>query len=57
MLGFALGAVVGFIYGQKARAAAPGHVSTKYSSGVVTISADVGGIASQALTDFFSYGD
>lgn len=49
--GFAIGTAAGFAFGKAARQNTPSNVAAGYSSGVVTITADVKNIASQSITD------
>lgn len=54
IVGFSLGIVAGFAYGQAVRKNTPSNVKAGYDSGVVKIEADIGNIAKQSLYDMFS---
>lgn len=41
-MGFAVGALIGFVYGQAARSRVSGAIATGYKNGVATVSIDVG---------------
>lgn len=51
LVGFGVGTVAGFVYGQTMNKNAPGHVKTDYSNGVVTISADVKNLAKTSFKE------
>lgn len=53
-VGFVLGALLGFAYGQRARQAAPDAVSADFKDGVATIEVDTIKLLRGGLPDFFN---
>jgi len=51
LLGFGVGTLAGFAYGQTVRKNTGNHVETSYSNGVVSIDADVKNLAKDSFTE------
>jgi len=54
LLGFAAGALIGFVYGQAARSRVSDSVSTDVQGGKVVVAVDVGRIAAGGLSGYIN---